>query len=123
MDKVFPECPYVIRWRLELPFGSVRVHHWIGPDDTRAPHDHPWWFITFVVRGSYTDHSPSGDERLRAPAVRFRRALHQHSVVPDGQAWTILVTGPKSRNWGFWPDGKFVKANKWFFSRGHHPCE
>jgi hypothetical protein len=117
-----PECPYVIRWRLELPFGSVRIHHWIGPDDDRACHDHPWWFLTFVLRGAYKDCTPAGAEMLRAPAVRFRPALYQHYVVPQPSAWTVLVTGPKSRNWGFWPDGKFVKANKWFFSRGHHPC-
>src|ERR1700756_1815271 len=50
-----PQCPYVIRWRLELPFGSVRVHHWLGPDDHRALHDHPWWFLTIVLKGSYSE--------------------------------------------------------------------
>lgn len=119
-----PDCPYVIRWRLELPFGSLRVHHWLGPDDGRAPHDHPWWFLTLVVRGGYTDVSPSGDEHLRAGSIRFRRALHQHTVVPDpGGAWTILVTGRKRRAWGFWFGGRFHKANRWFLRYGHHPCD
>lgn len=77
-----------------------------------------------MVRGGYTDRNPDGDEVLRAPAVRFRRALHRHTVVPlPGGAWTILVTGPKSRVWGFWADGKFWKANRWFYRRGHHPCD
>lgn len=120
-----PDCPYVIRWRLETPWGSVRVHHWLGPDDDRAHHDHPWWFVTVVLRGGYTDHTPTGPEHLRAGMVRYRPALHRHTVVPDpGGAWTLLVTGPKVRPWGFWPrDGKFIKANKWFLTRGHHPCE
>lgn len=120
-----PECPYVIRWRLELAhLGSVRVHHWLGPDDDRAFHDHPWWFLTFVVRGCYGDQSPQGTEFLKAPAVRFRPALHRHTVVPGpGGAWTVMITGPRTRTWGFWAGGvKFVKANKWFASRGHHPC-
>lgn len=118
------ECPYVVRWIAETPWASVRVHHWTGPDDTRAPHDHPWWFLTFVLRGGYTDTSPEGDEHLCAPVVRFRPALHRHAVVPDGDgAWTLLVTGRIFRPWGFWPDGRFVKANKWFLSHGHHPCD
>ncbi len=119
-----PECPYVIRWKLELKSGrSLRLHHWLKADDDRAFHDHPWWFLTVVLRGGYMDDSPVGQDFLYAGSVRFRRALHQHTVRPyaDG-AWTLMVTGPKSRPWGFWKDGKFVKHNKWFFRFGHHPC-
>ena len=118
-------CPYVVRWRLETRWGSVRVHHWLGPDDDRAFHDHPWWFTTVVLRGGYADHSPEGVEHLRAPAIRHRTATHRHTVVPDpGGAWTLVLTGPRIRAWGFWADGvRFVKANKWFASRGHHPCD
>ncbi len=119
-----PECPYVVRWRIETPLGSLRVHHWLGPDDGRAFHDHPWWFVTLVLRGGYTDKSPDGDERLRAGSVRYRPALHRHTVVPDaGGAWTLLLTGRPLRAWGFWPDGRFRKANKWFLAYGHHPCD
>lgn len=118
-----PECPYLIRWRLETPLGSIRVHHWLGPDDDRAFHDHPWWFLTLVVRGGYEDRNPGGTDRLRAGSVRFRRALHRHTVVPAGSgAWTVMVTGKRTRSWGFWLNGKFYKANKWFLARGHHPC-
>jgi hypothetical protein len=118
-----PSCPYVIRWMIETKVGSARVHHWLAPDDDRAFHDHPWWFVTLVLRGGYTDVHSGGAERLTAPAIRFRPALHQHTVVPDeGGAWTLIITGPKIRLWGFWSKGKFVKANKWFLTRGHHPC-
>jgi hypothetical protein len=77
-----------------------------------------------VIRGGYTDFSPSGDSHLRAPTIQYRDAAHQHAVVPDPDgAWTILVTGPKVRNWGFWVKGKFRKANKYFATYGHHPCD
>jgi hypothetical protein len=104
----------------------VRIHHWLGPDDDRAFHDHPWWFITLVLRGSYADYNynPATVDQLRAGSVRFRPALHQHTVVPGARgAWTLVLTGPKSRNWGFWRGGKFIKANKWFATYGHHPCQ
>jgi hypothetical protein len=125
-----PSCPYVVRWSVQTPFGSVRLHHWLGPDDDRAYHDHPWWFVTLVLRGRYADKSPwidgrqrGGFDYLKAGSIRFRPALHQHTVVPGkGGAWTLLVTGPPTRAWGFWKDGKFRKANKWFATFGHHPC-
>lgn len=119
-----PECPYVIRWRVEFPLGSVRVHHWLSHDDPRAVHDHPWWFLTFVVKGWYADIGPEGKYYLKAPAIRFRPASHKHTVFPgpDG-AWTILITGRPLRKWGFYKGGKFIKANKWFLSYGHHPCD
>ena len=119
-----PTCPYLIRWRFETPWGSIRLHHWRAPDDPRHRHDHPWSFVTFVLKGGYTDLSPSGDQHLRAPAVQYRDATHQHTVVPDpGGAWTIIVTGPKIREWGFWVNGKFRSRIKYFWKFGHHPCD
>lgn len=118
-----PSCPYVIRWRIETKWFSIRLHHWLSPDDDRAFHDHPWAFTTFVLKGGYVDESSAGSEHLQAGDVRHREAEHRHTVYPDpGGAWTLVVTGPKIRTWGFWANGKFIKANKWFASRGHHPC-
>ena len=118
-----PECPFVFRWIAETPLMSFRIHHWTGPDDDRAFHDHPWWFWTLVVSGGYTDRNPAGNDHLGRFSVRFRKAHHRHTVIPDdGGAWTILVTGPVSRSWGFWLNGKFRKANKYFLTYGHHPC-
>jgi hypothetical protein len=108
---------------VETRIGSLRLHRWVKPDDDRAFHDHPWWFLTIVLRGGYTDRGPQGDDRLRVGSVRFRAALHRHTVIPGPHgAWTLLVTGPIARPWGFWLGGKFRKANKWFARYGHHPC-
>lgn len=128
-----PDCPYVYRWMFgHKRVGSIRLHHWLGRDDDRAPHDHPWSFVTVVLRGGYIDCARVGPalvgDRLRRGSVRYRPALHQHTVVPDtGGCWTLVLTGPVRRNWGFWPEirgrQKFIKANKWFLSYGHHPCD
>ena len=116
-------CPYLIRWRLETPWFSVRLHHWLAPDDERFFHDHPWDFLTFVLRGAYTDAGPTGLQYLKAPVVQYRAAEHRHTVYPDkGGAWTLVFTGPKIRQWGFWVGDKFRKANKYFLIYGHHPC-
>ena len=115
---------YVRRWYLETPLFSMRLHHWLHSDDSRNFHDHPWWFITLVLKGEYTDCSPNGFERMGAGKIAFRPALHKHTVMVDnGGCWTLLLTGPKIRKWGFWVKNKFKKANKYFLEHGVHVCE
>lgn len=119
------DCPYLKRWVIEFPkHFSIRLHHFVASDDDRAFHDHPWWFVTLVLKGTYTDWSPRGHDTLGPGSIRYRPALHRHTVLTEG-VWSLVITGPKFRAWGFWDEitGKFVKANKWFFTRGHHPCE
>jgi hypothetical protein len=119
-----PECPYVRRWVFECRWFSLRLHHWLASDDQRHFHDHPWDYLTIVLRGGYVDVGPEGQRRLWAPTFAFYRAEHQHSVVVNpGGAWTLLITGPERRPWGFWMNGKFRKRNKYFHMMGHHPCE
>jgi hypothetical protein len=123
-------CPYLRRWCLITPLGSVRLHRWYASDDDRFMHDHPWWFVTFVLAGGYVDASPKGYERVDAPTVRFRRAHHRHTVhVAEGTtATTVLLTGPEKRRWGFWikkANGKpkFLEHRRYFRRFGHHHCD
>ena len=121
------ENPYLTRWALVTRFGSLRLHKWRCGDDDRNFHDHPWWFITIVLKGSYIDISPHGEDHLRRFSVRFRPAHHRHTVKTDG-AWTLLVTGPQVRTWGFWipkknKKMKFIRAREYFFRFGHHQCD
>jgi len=115
---------YIERWYFETPLGSIRLHHWLHSDDSRNFHDHPWWFITLVLRGGYTDVSPSGTTVMNVGKITFRPANHQHTVqVNKGGCWTVLLTGPKIRKWGFWVGKKFKKANKYFLEHGRHVCD
>jgi hypothetical protein len=136
-----PECPYLRRWAIGVGGYSIRLHHWYRSDDKRNPHDHPWWFLTLVLKGSYDDWSyplvdgvpdlsiPYKVDPLRPGSIRFRPAHHAHSVaVAPGGCWTLMVTGKKSRRWGFWlrrADGssRFKRSNKYFLEDGHHPCD
>lgn len=115
---------YVKRWYFETDLFSVRLHHWLHSDDARAIHDHPSWFITLVLKGGYTDSTPNGAERMSAFTIRFRPAMHRHTVqVDESGCWTLLIFGPKSRKWGFWLRDKFIKANKYFLKYGRHICD
>jgi hypothetical protein len=118
------ECPYIKRWYVDFGPFSIRLHHWLSSDDQRNFHDHPWWYCSLVLRGSYTDRSPKGSSRRGPGSIDYFPATHQHTVeVAPGGCWTILITGRESRQWGFWVKGKFKKRNRYFYDFGHHPCE
>lgn len=119
-----PECPYMQRWVINFGVCSVRFHRWFYSDDPRHLHDHPWWYLTLVLRGGYVDVSPSGEDVLLPGSVRWRPAEHRHTVrVNPGGCWTLMLTGPEVRKWGFWVKGKFKKVRRYFFDHGHHECE
>lgn len=119
-----PECPYLTRWVFQTRWFAIRLHHWHASDDQRHYHDHAWWFLIFMLKGRYIDRSPAGEDELRTGSVRFRPAAHRHTVEVDpGGAWTLLLSGPESRVWGFWVGDRFRHRNKYFYEYGHHPCD
>ena len=113
---------YLKRWVFDFDLFSVRIHHWLGSDDQRHMHDHPWNFVTIVLKGCYLDISEKS-EVLSAGNIRYRKAEHKHSVYVSNPCWTLLLTGPEKRKFGFWVGNKFVKRNKYHFMKGIHPCE
>ena len=119
---------YLKRWWM-IPrnrFLNVYFHEFLGSDEDRALHDHPWWFVSILLQGSYWEHLKGGLVVLRTvPSVVLRRADTAHRVelpcetmrlvsgrtaryLPDREipAYTLVFTGPKIRSWGFWcPQG------------------
>lgn len=124
------ECPYAYRWVLIFFGYSIRIHHFLRSDDKRHLHDHAWWFITLVIKGSYTDVSAGNDantvvrDTLNPFTLRYRKAQHRHYVdVPVGGCLTILITGKPLRKWGFWVNGVMKRPLKYFHKFGHPPCD
>jgi hypothetical protein len=119
-----PECPYIQRWVLDLGFCSLRFHKWLHSDDPRHFHDHPWWYISLVLKGSYNDVSPKGTIKRTPGTIAFYPAIHQHTVqITKSPCWTILITGSEKRVWGFWVKGRFRKRNRYFYDHGNPPCD
>jgi hypothetical protein len=104
-------CPLFHRWTLvRLGTRKVMLHHFLPNGLERDEHDHPWGFLTLVLRGAYLDMGSTGREWLAAPCVRWRRAEHRHRTMTDARgAWTlVLVPGGKGREWGFWREGRWM---------------
>ena len=45
---------YLRRWMFRCKLFSVRLHHFIGADPDHH-HDHPFSFVSLLLRGSYTE--------------------------------------------------------------------
>lgn len=116
-----PKNPYLLRWYI-LPRNDwccVYLHKFVRDDDDRAMHDHPWRSASLLVLGRYVEQTRDGKKLYKAGSLRFRSAEFAHRVeLPGGKpAWTLFITGPRVRNWGFhcpkgWvPWEKFVDVN------------
>lgn len=104
------DAPYLLRWWL-IPrnrFFNVYVHLFLRSDDDRAAHDHPWANCSVLLKGEYTEHTiaaggvhrreilKAGDWKLRwSGRMAHRVELH------NGTCWTLFITGPVVREWGF----------------------
>ncbi|MEM7003508.1 MAG: hypothetical protein AAF529_22165 [Pseudomonadota bacterium] len=114
-DLVYEDgLPYLERWIIWFGF-TIRVHCFHKGDDDRAFHDHPWWFVTIPLR-PYQELTPDGQEQtLKRFRPQYRSAYHRHIVrlIQPGPVWTVILTGPKSKEWGFWRGEDFVHHSEW----------
>ncbi len=130
-----PTCPYMTRWVLNLRVCTLRLHCFHRSDSDRHLHDHPWWFFSLLLRGSYREFIRVGGP-AEAPdvwvtgwrhplSVAFRPALTAHRVeIADGRnTWTFCVSGPQRRQWGFWEGLRFFPSRAYFGLFGHPPCK
>lgn len=112
--------PHFLRWFIfrskrfdKLP--RVYLHKFLRSDDDRAPHNHPWWFFSLVLKGGYLEYTtkPLNPHVRKRFSVAFRPLSTRHRVaLPNGfnadgsygpqPCWTLVVTGPDVRGWGFW---------------------
>lgn len=121
--------PYLKRWYLwpQNRWCNGYLHAFLRSDDDQEMHDHPWDFLTLILKGRYTEITPTTMVVRRAGAIAYRRATWRHRVelhtdrrdwtwqiFSDGRpterpCYTLVITGPRRRPWGFWcANGQFI---------------
>lgn len=106
--------PYLERWIIYCG-GTLRLHRFHDGDEP-VLHDHPWWFVTFPLRGYHEVFSDAYARRYVAPfRFHFRSSEHRHFILkPSRPVWTVVITGDVSRMWGFWPFPEtFIPYHQW----------
>jgi len=106
---------YLHRWWLwpKNKYFCVYLHHFIGSDQDRHMHDHPWDSTSFLIAGKvsefYETSSETGYFEMERWKPMHRTAEHRHIVsIEPPEAWTIFITWKKRRTWGFWIEGEFM---------------
>lgn len=125
---------YMRRWLLKTPWFMLRVHHILRGDKDGEFHDHPMSFLSVILKGGYTEHTPvrglvpklqnfidqckggiSFAQFYGPGSVIFRRGedLHWLELPPGKTAWTFLITSPFYRRWGFQTISGWIPANEY----------
>lgn len=128
---------YLIRYSLfSCKWFAIKVHHILLSDDD-CLHDHPWAFVTMLLKGAYIEESGGGGvlqgvkwespahltgEEYRADTdwvvykagnILYRKAEWAHRLIlePGKTVWSFVITFKKQREWGFFTPNGWVK---WF---------
>ena len=132
MDRVENE-PYLERYyvflreRKRFPF-NIFLHKFLksDPDDV---HDHPWPFLTVILKGGYYEWTPQFNSagqkvgeiaRWYGPgSVRWARADQYPRVEldPEVTCWTLFMPGPKQRDWGFLVRNQWIQWEEYLKQR------
>lgn len=118
-DNIYLKRWWVIR---RNKWFNIYLHQFVRSDDDRALHDHMYVNASIILEGEYAEHTINAGgvnirTRYSAGDVKFRRAASAHRIeLTNGPSWSLFVTGPRIREWGFHcPAGwkhweKFTKA-------------
>lgn len=140
------ENPYLLRWYVipKNPVFNIYLHNFRRSDDDRALHDHPWLFnVSILLKGEYFEHVPADKKRWpedlstvrkhrRPGAVYFRPSRAPHRVelprfaledrkgnynMKEIPCWTLFITGPRVREWGFYCQQGWIFWKKFVSNR------
>lgn len=107
----------------DFPFDAV-IHKFTEPD-TVYPHDHPFGFYTFVLKGSYKEtvydikHGKVTErhQTWHKGTSHFVPAnlIHNITKLHEGECWTIIIPNHKEQEPAFYnfDNGKILKRF-WF---------
>jgi hypothetical protein len=105
------------RWRiLATPWFNIYIHNILRSDEEAHPHDHPWNFLSFVLKGGYSEEwlhfyedkayqkgAPLLKSVRRPGTFVYHDAKDFHKLtLLKGSAWTLVFTFGKRRpSWGY----------------------
>lgn len=110
---------YLVRLRIvQTPWFGIYLHDIHKDDGDRAPHNHPWAFLSIVLRGYYTerlypdpewrpDHYVLQTHTARSAHRMGRGSAHRIVDAAPGLK-TLILTGPRRASWGFFIGGKYT---------------
>jgi hypothetical protein len=117
-----PNRNVMVRWRLvQTPWLGICLHRLDTPDRRTTLHDHPWPFVSIILRGGYTEEIGirTGRDRRglivgrrlrswRTGSVHRMRRTDAHTItwLHRTPTWTLMLVGPRAPepSWGYWDE-------------------
>jgi hypothetical protein len=110
--------PYLFRLRIvQTPWFGIYLHDIYEPDDG-PPHNHPWSFVSIVLRGHYVERvyiDALDWPKLCVPKRHRRFSAHRmgrheaHKIIEAAPGLkTLILVGKRGPGWGFFEDGEYV---------------
>lgn len=102
--------PYMHRWFIlpRNPVFNIYLHRIMRDDDDRALHDHKSFNLSIILRGGYWEQTKRGIRWWKIGSFVFRSPWKAHRLVVERnhlgepiECWTLFITGPTLRTWGF----------------------
>lgn len=126
-DLEHPDQVYLKRWRvIQSPYFSIYLHKILMPDGDRNPHNHPWDFRTFILKGQYTEEYQKSIGSSPYPKTYRRFSTHKmwlhnfHRItLLDVPTWTLVFTGRREQDWGFLEGKEFIPHVEYI--KAHYP--
>lgn len=124
-----------IAWTLQRFGIAIRVHEILRSDTADIFHDHPWPYITVLLRGRYVEETPIYDKSdlywgsnkcdYHAGHILFRKAQswHRLEILPEETCFTLFITGKKKQGWGFLTTPRFKTYYRDFLKGKVRPNE
>lgn len=111
---------YLVRYSIfSCKWFAIKVHNILISDDD-CLHDHPWKFISLILRGGYVEHTEKGSRIYHPGNILVRPAEFKHRLELHQPAWTLVITFKKTRTWGFHTPTGFIK---WFNYTPNNNCK
>lgn len=112
-----------LKERTRFPF-NIFIHHF-HKSDGDVYHDHPWAYVTLILRGGYYEwvakFNPAGEKidevRVWRGPGHFRicsaSSYHRIELCPGIDCWTMFMPGPQKRDWGFLVNNKWIQHERY----------
>lgn len=117
-----PTKVYLRRWRIvQTPWFGLYLHQIWEADSDRDPHNHPFGFVSLMLRGGYSEWvqdlcGDTGVTMLRRPLRLHhtpRFVFHRILVLGQIPAWTLVFVGRRHPEWGFATERGYVPSHSY----------
>lgn len=106
---------------IECSLFNIYIHRIYHEDEEKHMHDHPWDYVSVLLRGKFIEKTVNGHSGwIRPISVIKRKAEDFHKIQALGigcsHLTTLFFTGKRRREWGYdtekgWIDN--VSYRKW----------